>query len=369
MITKISQPIFNPASLEKRFSSWLPPMQLREIGSIFFFPKSDRIWRLPQFLKYCQTKIKDEVKIIDAFAHCFEDIEDMEIGRAKHLIINYAEIFLLPDRQLLLKQLLGVVRQNRFSLLFLFEMLPSQFNNILFVNKYREFYQHVIIYPLYDFADTCSFCLYLSHKWKVQFSAQTLSRIFSYCGGHTWLVKEIVRQMKIHELTLEQIVQTEPFLYKTQTVWKDMGKEAQQETALAAGGVGKNPHIFKELQAFNFLTKEIESKIPTCFQKLITQKAENNLYIEKGEIFFENKNISLLFSAAERRLLTAFLSQKEIIISKDQLANNYWEENWREKFSDWALDQTIYRLRRKLKKLTVLNAIKTVKNKGYVWTN
>lgn len=64
-------------------------------------------------------------------------------------------------------------------------------------------------------------------------------------------------------------------------------------------------------------------------------------------------------------LIFNLLTQKEgEIISKEEIAKTLWPINWEDNYSEWAINQTIYRIRSKLKNDKF--DLKTIKNKGFI---
>ena len=60
------------------------------------------------------------------------------------------------------------------------------------------------------------------------------------------------------------------------------------------------------------------------------------------------------------------LSKKGKIVSREEIAKTIWEQSWEDFYSDWAIDQTISRLRKKLSELDVLpQIIKTIRGRGF----
>lgn len=63
----------------------------------------------------------------------------------------------------------------------------------------------------------------------------------------------------------------------------------------------------------------------------------------------EINGIKLPDLTAQQRILMDFFTKVEgAIISRDEVAQNIWGKLWGEKYSDWAIDQAIFKLRKKL---------------------
>jgi hypothetical protein len=71
-----------------------------------------------------------------------------------------------------------------------------------------------------------------------------------------------------------------------------------------------------------------------------------------------------LFNTSERAILEALLNTEEII-SKNQLGDIIWKEKAKDKYSEWAIDQRIARLRKKLIDLGFNIDIQTIYGQGF----
>lgn len=111
-----------------------------------------------------------------------------------------------------------------------------------------------------------------------------------------------------------------------------------------------------------YLNEEIKSN-KESIDKLITTHAKE-LIFKKNDNSINYKSIKLIKSptAQEINLLNTLL-KIDGPISRDNIAQILWGKNWNSKYSDWAIDKTISRLRKKI----IGNEIKilTIKNFGY----
>ncbi len=98
---------------------------------------------------------------------------------------------------------------------------------------------------------------------------------------------------------------------------------------------------------------------------------------QKGKIFspivatllnkLTNNRINLTDLTPTQEALWNLLSKtKGELITRDEIAQVLWGNIWREKYSDWTIDQAIYSLRQKLIELGISFKIKTKKGKGIV---
>jgi len=103
----------------------------------------------------------------------------------------------------------------------------------------------------------------------------------------------------------------------------------------------------------------------------LIQKKERNLELNrKNQILIDGRLVKPIFSAREYGLLREFLLKPDQLFSKDKIAEILWgEKESFEKYSDWAITQTMATLREKLSSLGVKpSSLKTIRGEGYIFT-
>jgi DNA-binding response OmpR family regulator len=126
------------------------------------------------------------------------------------------------------------------------------------------------------------------------------------------------------------------------------------------------------LLSTGFLTQEKDLyviSVPLLHEYAKTYFSEEmSLSITKQrDIIMNNTNITSVFSPSERKLLRYLIDNKGKVISRDEIAQAVWKEKSEEKYSDWAIDQLVRRVRQKIIKLGLPeNTIVTKKNQGYI---
>lgn len=95
--------------------------------------------------------------------------------------------------------------------------------------------------------------------------------------------------------------------------------------------------------------------------------SKNLLFDSKlGSIIFQGKPVDEVFTRQEFDLLSFFLKHPDKVHSRDDVANVIWGKEMDEKYSDWAIDQLISKLRKKLGRLSVKErVIATIRGRGY----
>jgi hypothetical protein len=97
-----------------------------------------------------------------------------------------------------------------------------------------------------------------------------------------------------------------------------------------------------------------------------------NLSIFKSKIEFlesdPEKSMLNQLNETELGLYRLFKSKKGNLITRDQIAQVIWGKKYEERYSDWAIDQTMSRFRKKIQKYYLpKETVKTIKGEGYKW--
>lgn len=133
----------------------------------------------------------------------------------------------------------------------------------------------------------------------------------------------------------------------------------------------------------SYLTEKIWSSLPKSIQSEYHQSAIVNNGILKSLDFFaedglprlkflpphkdykeEVRGLTLPRLTAQEHILYEFLSvNNSRVVSRDEVADAIWGKNVDAKYSDWAIDQVVHKLRKKLQKVDM--DILTHRNRGY----
>ena len=165
-------------------------------------------------------------------------------------------------------------------------------------------------------------------------------------------------------------------------------------------GLLKSLYLLKKARPTVHLTKELLLKNISVMQRLmeiITHTPEDimqtvlgkkhnpllQLYAEKigytknGDIFHPllkelipqtTRPDTAIFSTTELRVIDYLKQHKNHLVTREDIARSIWgEEDWEEKYSEWAIGQLIYRVRKKLKETSDHADIHTKKGEGFIF--
>lgn len=102
-----------------------------------------------------------------------------------------------------------------------------------------------------------------------------------------------------------------------------------------------NEYLLQDENKYEVLQSKIQMP-----EKEIEQTFD--LELKHGEVFLDDEKIDTDFSEREYHILEYMTGKRGQICTRDELAKVIWKDDATEKYSDWGLDQSISRLRKKL---------------------
>lgn len=177
-------------------------------------------------------------------------------------------------------------------------------------------------------------------------------------------------------------------------------EELKQEIfKLAQGQVGLMKSLFlyavrnenklpdtKELLELPSVIHRLESILNDAFETMKDEEIESKLWIyaklglvKSGRMFNpllekyfkklqqEKKPIEDLLSYSEKTVFELFKKNIEKLVTRDDVARTLWGNEWETKYSDWAIDQTVYRIRKAVQNTPY--KLQTKKKQGFVLQN
>lgn len=392
---------------EKMVIPWLKIICYKESGTVVFFPKMDRLRRINQLLadKKIQKKYLPDFKktvfiLIDVDLVNLSDEEKLKeflLSQVKEkfegelktvvkklskkyrlvfLIINAEKIF-LEKKESYLASLAILQAENPTISVFLFSEIDVT-HPLFFplLTKYTVFCQNLFFIPIYSKKEDANcYFLYLEKKWQIKLKKETKEKIKEQCG-HFWLIKEAVRHFRDNKKAkLEEIFNHETMALKLRVIYEALlpsEKEVAKKIILGRPIIEKTEkHSLEFLLKMNFLKKEgkkIKLVSPLFENYLKKNLIDDRLIVnENGSIILNNIIVDNIFSHKEKKVLKLLILKRGKIVSRDRLAKEIWGENYFDFYSDWTIDQTISRLRKKIVKLGVIpSIIKTVKKQGFL---
>ena len=192
-------------------------------------------------------------------------------------------------------------------------------------SKKKGLYRSLKVLPPADLNDTNVLMTDFERRFQYLPSKNQIIKIHGLSGGHVGLIKSLYLLLRTdHRLSLTESV------------------------------LISNPSIIARLDALVKDSKDIDVSLFTLKSSLLER-------YKKG-----SKGILLLFTSQELEIWNLLQSRKGEIVTRDIVAEIIWKNNTEEKYSDWAIDQVIHRIREKIRKAKSPHKILTKKGQGFI---
>lgn len=397
-------PVTTSLYLNER-EKWLQEIRRGENISVVFFPKTDRFRRLHQTLedkdflrKFLGTEKKYLFQLTDFNISLVEDKYDIQEHIARQfnesslsatprsfnqwmaffLKENIRVVLILADSEkyltlenkhippLLLETSMDFSPTITLMNFFETDITHPSLDPILTLSK--DLYENLFWYPLYSELDARVFMEYLEKKWDMTITKKQKDFIIESCGGHIWLIKEAVREL-LNEGKLS--MDNDALFFRIDTIYQSL---RQSEQSVLEKIVAHNKQYTREeirsysyFNKMNFLSKKPDINIGFMKQYLsMRPQSDKHIKIQDGRIFINNVTVDSMFTRKEHRVFKTLLEHKGEVVPRDIIAQSVWPIRTDQHYSDWAIDQLIKRLRKKLVELSLSSEyIHAVRGKGY----
>lgn len=208
------------------------------------------------------------------------------------------------------------------------------------------------------------------------------------CGAHPFLVKAATRIVALQDGEKRKEKELENFLLQhyqlRSAVQKILNLRTKEEkNILMQISQGEKTNLASRegrgLSTLGLIFKGSDKKFhpfSLLFEKAIlhtikkptvmpTKKADLSFDEKTGLIIYGNQSVEEKFTRQEYDLLSLFLKESNKLHSRDRIGEVLWGEESYEKYSNWAIDQIVSKIRKKLKELGVKPRLVTVRGRGY----
>ncbi|MBI2641791.1 winged helix-turn-helix domain-containing protein, partial [Candidatus Roizmanbacteria bacterium] len=176
------------------------------------------------------------------------------------------------------------------------------------------------------------------------------------------------------EITFDEIRESEQMRFRLEQIAESLSKSEHRVLSKLIHGEKINDkiekHSYHYLKKMRFISPDDEITVPLLERFLRENLPKISLELDEHKLLLNGVNVETHFSKKEKKALKLLLEQKNHIVARDQIGKALWPVDTDEKYSDWAVDRMIARIRVKLKKLGMpKEMVKTVRNRGYMLVN
>ncbi|KKR29774.1 hypothetical protein A2715_00825 [Candidatus Woesebacteria bacterium RIFCSPHIGHO2_01_FULL_39_32] len=281
----------------------------------------------------------------------------------------------------------------RLHYIFLMRERVTRKENISLWGELNEaILQNIVYVPLAQDKDVDYWIDNFSSHYSFKINEKQKQVLKKLCGGHPYMLKVAVRVINKHKDDNLSGDELEDFLldyYELRSVSRGIldvrsDKERKLLLTIAKGSefnVEDHKEYIKFFEKLGLVKKDDKGQYH-LFGKLFEDavlgteepkeshsstetNGDLNLDENTGAILFKGKTVEERFTRQEYSILTAFLQNEGKLLTRDDAGAVLWGKESYEKYSDWAIDQLISKLRKKLNELGVKDKLSTVRGKGY----
>jgi DNA-binding winged helix-turn-helix (wHTH) protein len=239
--------------------------------------------------------------------------------------------------------------------------------------------QNLIHFPVLEEKDSLFIIKRLENCFNYKIPENGKEKVLNFAGGHPGLIRACLRVLDRYKtLSNEDITAICQQQWEINTfledIWLVLSFEEKEYLIRLVNEEIRNEKIPEFLETMRIITKKENSSV--VFSKLFEVFARKQK-VEKQIISVDPINEQIMvnglppkekISCQEHNLLLAFIKSPGVVFSREKVSEILWNKDSFEKYSDWAIDQIIFQLRRKLEVLGVpCSYIQTIKGRGYRW--
>lgn len=417
MTRKKTIPPILPETFEAMVAPWLRGIAHKDIVAVVSYPASDRQRRILQLLadkqvqrKYLGNPDRYVWISLDFRVDPIEDVSDLEkhirrklteqtgmtiserlpfdkvIARLEKRTKQKIILYCFGCEQLLQRRAIPILiwftvqcRVDSLRMLLFFEANIFAPSTLKLFGSVPAFQPRIANLPLYEIADTKQFIQHMIRsEWHFDIDPILADRIISECGGALLLVKEALWYLRDHpKVTTDAIFSHTEMQFNLAALWHGFAS-AEQEVLEQ---VGKRETVDDPkydssviyLERMKFLSHERTGwrlTIPLFVRYLRERSAQHKQLTlnDQKEIFLDGVPVGGHFSRSQKRILHVLLQKSPNVVTRQEVASSIWPSNTLERYSDWAIDSHVSRLRTKLVQLDIgANVIETKKGKGFIF--
>jgi len=220
--------------------------------------------------------------------------------------------------------------------------------------------ENIFYQPLYAEADMHAILDHLEQSWEFSMPQETKTHIISSIGGHPMLLEEAARIVRDHpSVTKEELLAHPHLMRKALTIFKSLHINDQEIIRTILAG---NNHLGSEYLQETGLVKDGIVQLP-YWQHIYDNFPQENVFHQTKHPTID---VTHFLTRKEHDIFMELEQNPGNVFSREDVAKLIWGDSWEDKYSDWAIDQTMHRLREKLSHHQHTYRVKTKKGEGFV---
>ena len=217
---------------------------------------------------------------------------------------------------------------------------------------------------LYTLEDSKQFLEFMLTYWNMSISDMQRQWILEQCAGKLGLIKTALRIIRnTSEVTADQLSENPLLIERSLQALRSLPSQAQS--------------IVEQLIHNRYMPNPDDSGMLDYLKKIGYVGEENNTLAVFPK-FYRNLDFALnsesksaaefrvILSRQERRVFSRLQLHLNTIINREELAEAIWGKEWEDKYSEWAIDKLVQRLRDKILQSRLPFKIMTKRKQGFM---
>lgn len=364
-------PYFKPANYSEFLEDVKRHLRRDEPGVIISYPGSGIAWRAEQLVQDFSHVFNGQIKLISLSET--SEIEDIikTLSTYRYVIITNTEFAFENGATDQINEMIAYQRKRHGDLHILF---LSEKN--IFEPHYKKrisqstFFANVSYYPLYSKEISKDFLRHMLKRWEVTMPSHEQHMIIESCGGSIWLIKHALRLKKNYpHMSIEDILSDQTMIFRVESIWHSFTPDEQEALKhIVQGSFTRISPLHRQYFQNTRIIQNKKISIPLLEQFIIKNAFNLVVTVKDDHISINNVQVTEIFSEQERDVFVLLHNYVGRPVDREQIAEVLWNEDIDEKYSPWAIEQLMRRLRKKLINLGLpKKSIMTVRGKGYMF--
>ena len=221
--------------------------------------------------------------------------------------------------------------------------------------------------PLYSRADSDHFISFCEKLWGMKITIAQRDFLLDNFAGKLGVIKGAMRMVRDNpNMSMKNLLANEQILTRGIVTLQALDKQVLPLVySIADGKYKKKPTDAPMLEYLTKIgwVKEIKGIYQLFPPFMRSIKLEEDSVETKPHL---QQSLSEILTFREQRVFEIFLKNLNSIVTRDMVADGMWGGNADQKYSDWAIDQLMYRLRGRLQHAKIPYELKTKKGQGFM---
>ncbi len=288
----------------------------------------------------------------------------------RRLVFIFDSFNEVPNPENLFKVLKALYDQHRGKLSYIFAVnhevdLNKSFDEIKNITSILT-ENRIFISPL-NTKDFQWFAKEQQNYLNQKLTPANVNKLFTLTGGYMATAKRIIEAMK-DESTLEDIeINPEKIKgldYHFQTLLKDLSEEKEALLNLINSKITNNDENSEKYLKKTFIIDNEDKFIIPLFRTYLENIGSKQIKYPQ-EVLNDKIIINSKLTSSEYKILKYLCNNLDKFCDREEIIENVWGANSKKGISDHALDQIVYRVRKKLERNDPQLKIETVWGRGH----